>query len=89
MDKINYEYEIFFRSCMHQSKAGIYSRSEEIYLKREIKKSLNRQLAGNRELEKKLQGMDNIIEEVYRYIRDCETKKLSVDMLVKRWIKNL
>lgn len=88
-EKINYEYHVFFLDCMSQSKAGIYARSDEIHLKREIKNSLNKILSGNKKLEKKLDSMDNVLEEAYRYVRDSEIQKLPVDTLVKRWIKSI
>lgn len=89
MEKIDYEYHVFYLDCMSSSKAGIYARSDEIHCKREIKNSLNRILNGNRKLEEKLNKMDNVLEEVYRYVKDCEAQKLPVDTLVKRWIKTI
>ena len=87
--KIDYEYQVFYLECMSQSKAGIYAKSEEIHLKREIKSSLDRLLARNKNLEEKTNKMDNVLDEVYRYVKDCGTKRLSVDTLVKKWIKEL
>lgn len=87
--KIDYEYQIFYLDCMSQSKVGIYVKSEEIYLKRKIKRILDTHLIGNKRLEERVNKMDNIMDEVYRYIKDNEAQKLPVDVLVKQWIKNI
>lgn len=89
MKKIDYEYQLFFLDCMSQSKAGIYARCEEIHIKREIKISLDRLLSGNKKLEDKLSKVDNVLEEVYRYVKDSEIKKVPVETLVKRWINEI
>lgn len=89
MKKIDYEYQLFFLDCMSQSKAGIYARSEEIYIKREIKNVLERLLNGNKRLEDKLNKLDNILEEVYRYVKDSDMQRVSIDTLVKRWINGI
>lgn len=86
--KLDYEYQIFYLDCMRQSKAGIYARSDEIQTKREIKIALNKIISGNKEVEKKVEEMDSVLEEVYRYVKDHEYERLPVQALVKRWIKS-
>jgi hypothetical protein len=88
MEKIDYEYEIFYLDCMRQSKAGIFARSDEIRIKREIKNVLKKTLKGNRDLAEKVNKIDNILEEAYRYICDNE-ERLPIETLVKRWMKGL
>lgn len=88
MGKIDYEYHIFFLDCMRQSKAGIYARSDEIHIKREIKRSLNRILQGNNIMEEKLNKIDSVLEEAYRYVKDCEDD-VPIDNLVRQWINTL
>ena len=61
-EKVDYEYQIFYLDCMRQSKAGIFARSNAIRIKREIKTALKKALTGNRELEEKINRIDNILE---------------------------
>ncbi len=89
MKKIDYEYQLFFLDCMSQSKAGIYARCEEIHIKREIKSSFDRILSGNKKLEDQLSNVDNVLEEVYRYVKDSGIEKVPIDTLVKRWINEM
>ena len=89
MEKIDYEYEIFYLDCMRQSKAGIFARSDEIRIKREIKNALKRILNGNKKLEDKLNKLDNVLEEVYRYVKDSDMQRVPIDTLVKRWINGI
>lgn len=87
-EKVDYEYQIFYLDCMRQSKAGIFARSNEIRIKREIKTALKKALNGNRELEEKINRIDNILEEAYRYICDNEERQ-PTETLVKRWLRGL
>lgn len=87
-EKVDYEYQIFYLDCMRQSKAGIFARSNEIRIKREIKTALKKALKGNRELEEKINRIDNILEEAYRYICDNEERQ-PTETLVKRWLRGL
>lgn len=89
IEKIDYEYQIFFLDCMRQSKAGIYARSNEIQIKKQIRNALKRYLGKTGKLRDKIESMDNVLEEVYRYVSDHKECDLSVDELVKRWIKTI
>ena len=89
IEKIDFEYQIFFLDCMRQSKAGIYARSDEIHIKKQISNTLKKELCKTKGLKMKMESMDNILEEVHRYVSDHKESCLSVDDLVKRWIKTL
>ena len=87
-EKLNYEQEIFFRDCMRQSKSGVYAKSEEIYLKKAIMKQLKQCLSCEKEMEEYLLLMDNILEDVYRYVKDHQEEG-STENLIAHWITNL
>lgn len=89
IEKIDYEYQIFFLDCMRQSKAGIYARSNEIQIKKQIRNALKKAPCKTEKLKIKMESMDNVLEEVYRYVSDHKESDLSVDELVKRWIKTI
>lgn len=86
IEKIEYEYKIFYLDCVSQSKPGIYSRCGEIYLKRKIKDILTQLLTENKTLGKKITRIDNVLDDVYRFVKDNEVKNKPVDVLVKHWI---
>lgn len=87
-EKLSYEQEIFFRDCMRQSKSGVYAKSEEIYLKKKIMKQLKKYLEDKQELAGKFLLIDNILEEVYRYVKDHQEDD-TVEQLTDNWIKTL
>ncbi len=88
-EKISYEYELFFLDCMRQSKAGIYARSDEIEVKKQIISFLKEQAGNGSVPEEKIMAHDNILEEAYRYVLDYRQEEKSIRILVETWLKTL
>lgn len=82
-EKIMYEYELFFLDCMRQSKSGIYARSEEIEMKKRLCLLL-RAMADNGKLSSRMLVLDNILEELYRYVKD-QGMTGNTEESVKKW----
>ena len=85
-EKIRYEYEFFFLGCLCQSKPGIYARSHEIEMKKQLYEILSRMDFEDERLEKKLMALDNVLEEAYRYAVDHSADQESLEDSVKEWL---
>ena len=89
-EKIKFEWEKFYLDCMRTSKENIFTKSQEITLKREIKSCLMEidiMSYGKLVLQKML-GLENIIEACYRYILELDLKN-PLKMQVCSWVKSL
>ena len=66
-------------------------RSRQLHIYRNGKKILI--LAGKAQPkimgEDKLNKLDNVLEEVYRYVKDSDMQRVPIDTLVKRWINGI
>ena len=88
-EKLMYEYEIFFLDCMRLSRSGVYARSGEIELKKQLIIILRKKLAEDNMPYAKLLQLDNILEEIYRYAKDYENLGLSLEKVVQKWLDEM
>ena len=88
-EKLSYEYESFYLDCMRQSKAGIFSRSEEISLKKKLINLLKKTLKEDEEFADIFLIQDNILEDVYRYVVDFQDEDQRIDRLLKNWVMDV
>lgn len=87
--KLDWEYETFYLDMVRTSKANIFSKSSEIEAKKKIMAALKRVLPNRKKevtLVEKLEGFDNILDEVYRYTLDCEKNENSTTEVVEKWV---
>lgn len=85
-EKLMYEYELFYLDCMRQSKAGIFARSGEIGLKRDITMLLRKMIPLDETACEKLAATDNILESLYRFVVDHKETKVSLEDCTKKWL---
>lgn len=82
--KLEYEYERFYMECICLSKAGIFSKSFEIELKKNVVKLLKKQLDDGETFSEEILVLDNILDDVYRYVADHQNEK-AIEALVDEW----
>ncbi len=87
--KIKFEWEKFYLDCMRTSKENIFTKSQEITIKREIKSCLiEMDTSYGKLVLQKMLGLENIIEACYRYILELDFKN-SLKVQVCNWVKSL
>ncbi len=86
---INYAWERFYLDMMRLSKAGLFSKANEIVSKREIRDLLISKLSDLRpEQIRKLLCCENVLEEAYRYVLDYKTPRKSVERLICEYLES-
>lgn len=88
-ERLRFEYERFYMDCLRQSKAGIFSRSREIEIKKCLVAALKGQIAEGGGQQEKLLALDNILESAYRYVEDYQAAGTSVETLAAEWLEKL
>jgi hypothetical protein len=88
-EKLMYEYELFFLECMCLPKSGIYAKSSEIELKKRLAQLLRKKADSDKKVSKKLLSLENILEEVYRYVKDYEYLNASPEELAQKWFEQI
>lgn len=86
INKIEYEYEIFYLDLMRTSRANIFSKSREIEIKKKIVVTLKKLKLEENMLEK-LIVVDNVLDEVYRHMAEVEL--IMHDALVKDIVESV
>lgn len=71
LEKIDFEYELYFMDMMKSAKENIFAKSREIELKKAIVIFLKDNVHNNIKLIK-MTTADNLIDEFYRYVTDHE-----------------
>lgn len=85
-EELDFEFEKFFLDSMRTSKENIFSKSEEIEIKKKIKRILLKKNYSDKEY-KKLLGLNNILESVYRYHMDHP--EMTLETGIKTWEKDI
>ncbi len=86
---IRYAWDRFYLDTMRASKAGIFSKAEEITRMRQIRDSLLNQLPNlDQEQINRLLFCDNVLEDVYRYVLDYAKPRKSIDSLISDYLGN-
>ncbi len=93
IEKIDWEYQMFYLDTTRTSKANIFAKSGEIEMKKSIIQSLKKSFKERKENEQllfeKLSGCDNVLDEVYRYISDSRKNEMGVQLLVDEWLSTI
>lgn len=73
LEKIDFEYELFFMDMMKSTKENIFAKSREIELKKAIVIFIKDNVYNNHNIKLiKMTTADNLIDEFYRYVIDHE-----------------
>lgn len=73
LEKIDFEYELYFMDMMKSAKENIFAKSREIELKKAIVIFLKRNVHSNKEIKLiRMTTTNNLIDEFYRYVTDHE-----------------
>ena len=95
-EKLEWEYEIFYLDLAHTSKANIFAKSNEIEKKKQIYLVLKEFGHGlekrNTDLLEKLLGLDNTLEEAYRFLMDHTADFTSQELVREKtvsWLRTL
>lgn len=87
-EKMNYEWQRFSLDCMRTSKENIFTKAEEITIKRRICEFFKRKEIPVRNLEK-LAALDNIMESCYLYIYEVTDCKMFDESYINKWLQQL
>lgn len=90
LEKIDFEYELYFMDMMKSAKENIFAKSREIELKKAIVIFLKDNVHNNNNIKLiKMTTADNLIDEFYRYVSDHEDlgKEEAMNKYLENYIK--
>ncbi|MCP1101985.1 hypothetical protein M2454_000778 [Aequitasia blattaphilus] len=87
-ERMNYEWERFYLDCMRTTKEAIFTKAEEISVKRRICEYLKKKKISESQQEK-LASLGNILESCYSYIYEMTDIKSFEDSYIRKWIQQL
>lgn len=87
LEKIDFEYELYFMDMMKSAKENIFAKSREIELKKAIVIFLKDNVHNNNNIKLiKMTTADNLIDEFYRYVTDHED--LGIEEAMNKYLEN-
>lgn len=88
LDKIRYEYEIFFITMLGGSRENIYANSEQITIKRKISQDIENAVASVTEAQSHiLLCKPNLLDSIYLHMKEQAPKEGDTASIIREYMK--